>query len=119
VDTPQQLPGPLKINTDGRNAKPAFNTALFPEEALGQLGAAKRRSFYGPGIENFDLTLQKRVRITESRALELRIEGINAFNHAQFFGPASVAGQEEDPNFGQIVNAASPRLVQVVAKLLF
>lgn len=119
VDTPQQLPGPLKINTDGRNGKPAFNTALFPEEALGQLGTAKRRAFYGPGIENFDLTLQKRVRLTESRALELRIEGFNALNHAQFFGPASVAGQEEDPNFGQIVNAASPRLMQVVAKLLF
>ena len=51
LDTPQYLPGPLKINTNGRNGKPAFNTALFPEESLGQLGNAKRRVFYGPGIE--------------------------------------------------------------------
>ncbi len=119
LDTPQQLPGPLHINTNGRNGKPAFNTALFPEENLGQLGDAKRRIFYGPGIENFDLTLQKIVRLTEGRSLELRMEAFNAFNHAQFYGPASVNGQVEDPNFGQIVSAASPRLIQLAAKFYF
>ena len=30
-------PGSLHINTNGRNGKPAFNTALFSEETLGQL----------------------------------------------------------------------------------
>jgi hypothetical protein len=38
---------------------------LFPEENLGQLGNAKRRNFYGPGTNNFDLTLQNILRITE------------------------------------------------------
>ena len=119
LDTPQYLPGPLKINTNGRNGKPAFNTALFPEENLGQLGNAKRRIFYGPGINNFDLTLQKNVRLAESKSLEFRVEAFNAFNHAQFYGPASVDGQVEDPNFGQIVSAAAPRLLQLVAKFNF
>jgi hypothetical protein len=119
LDTPQYHPGPLKINTNGRKGKPAFNTALFPGENLGQLGNARRRVFYGPGIENCDLTLQKNVRFSEPRALELRIEAFNAFNHAQFYGPASVNGQVEDPNFGQIVSAATPRLVQLVAKFHF
>jgi hypothetical protein len=49
LDTPQHLPGSLKINTNGRNGRPAFNTSLFPEEKIGQLGNAKRRIFYGPG----------------------------------------------------------------------
>jgi hypothetical protein len=119
LDTPQYLPGPLKINTNGRNGKPAFNTALFPKENVGQLGDAKRRDFYGPGIKNFDLTLQKNVRLAESKSLEFRVEAFNAFNHAQFYGPASVDGQVEDPNFGQIVSAATPRLVQLVAKFNF
>lgn len=119
LDTPQQLPGPLHINTNGRNGKPAFNTSLFPKENLGQLGDAKRRVFYGPGIENFDLTLQKNVRLTESKFLELRMEAFNAFNHAQFYGPASVNGQVEDPNFGQTVSVAAPRLVQMVTKIYF
>jgi hypothetical protein len=119
LDTPQYLPGPLKINTNGRNGRPAFNTALFPEENMGQLGNAKRRNFYGPGINNFDLTLQKLLRLSEAKSLEFRLEGFNAFNHAQFYGPASVAGQVEDPNFGQIVSAAAPRLVQLAAKFSF
>jgi hypothetical protein len=119
LDTPQYLPGPLKINTDSRNGRPAFNTSLFPEENLGQLGNAKRRNFYGPGISNFDMTLDKNLRLAEAKSLEFRLEAFNTFNHAQFYGPASVDGQIEDPNFGQIVSAAAPRLVQLAAKFTF
>jgi hypothetical protein len=120
LDTPQHLSGPLKINTNGRNGRPAFNTSLFPEEKIGQLGNAKRRVFYGPGINNFDLTLQKDVHLTEARSLEFRAEAFNAFNHSQFYGPASVDGQVDDTeNFGHIVSAATPRLVQLVAKFNF
>ena len=119
LDTPQQLPGPLKINTNGRNGKPAFNTSLFPREAYGTLGNAKRRIFYGPGIENFDLALRKTVRLGDERSLELRAEAFNAFNHAQFYGPATVDGQVDDPNFGHVVGAATPRLVQLVTKISF
>jgi Carboxypeptidase regulatory-like domain len=119
LDTPQHLPGPLKINTNGRNGTPAFDTSLFPEEISGQLGNAKRRNFYGPGIENFDMTLQKNLRITEATDLEIRAEAFNVFNHAQFYGPASVDGQRQDPSFGKIESAAAPRLMQIAAKFSF
>ena len=119
LDTPQYLPGPLKINTNGRNGRPAFSTSLFSEENIGQLGNVKRRAFYGPGINNFDLALQKNVRLAEAKSLEFRLEAFNAFNHTQFYGPASVDGQVEDPNFGHIVSTAAPRLVQLVAKFNF
>jgi hypothetical protein len=119
LDTPQYLPGSLKINTNGRNGRPAFNTSLFPEENLGQLGNAKRQNFYGPGIENFDMTLQKRLRLSDARSLEFRAEAFNVFNHAQFYGPATVDGQREDPTFGQIESAAAPRLMQLAAKFSF
>jgi hypothetical protein len=119
LDTPRYLPGRLKVNTNGRNGRPAFNIALFPEENLGLLGNARRRIFHGPGIENFDMTLQKSVRLADTRSVEFRMEAFNALNHTQFYGPASVDGQVEDPNFGHIVRAAAPRLVQLVAKLSF
>jgi hypothetical protein len=120
LDTPQQLAGPLRINANGRNGKPAFNTALFPMEAYGTLGNARRRVFHGPGIENFDLTLQKRLRLAGARSLDFRLEAFNAFNHAQFYGPAAVDGQVDDTvHFGDIVSAASPRLVQVAGKFNF
>jgi hypothetical protein len=119
LDTPQVTSGPLKINTNGRNGQPAFDTSRFQEETLGQLGNAKRRMFYGPGIENFDMTLEKTTHFGESRSFALRLEAFNVFNHAQFYGPTSVNGQMGDPNFGQIVSAASPRLLQIATRLSF
>jgi hypothetical protein len=86
---------------------------------LGQLGNASRRLFYGPGISNFDVSLNKLLRINEGKALEFRLEAFNAFNHAQFYGPASVVGEVNDPHFGQVVSAAAPRLVQLAMKFAF
>ncbi|HTS48365.1 MAG TPA: carboxypeptidase regulatory-like domain-containing protein [Bryobacteraceae bacterium] len=119
LDTPELLPGPLQINTNPRNGKPAFNTAILVPEALGQLGDAPRRFFHGPGIENSDVQLSKTIRLWESKTLDIRVEAFNVFNHAQFYGPASVDGEVNDPNFGQVVSAAAPRLVQVAAKFHF
>jgi hypothetical protein len=119
LDTPQYIPGPLLINTNGRNGKPAFNTALLSEETVGRLGNAKRRMFYGPGIENFDLALQKSIALRAAKSLLFRLEGFNAFNHAQFYGPAAVDGQIEDSNFGNIDNSAAPRLVQLATRFSF
>jgi hypothetical protein len=119
LDTPQYTSGSFKINTNGRNGRSAFDTSLFSEETLGQLGNAKRRIFYGPGINNFDLTIRKDVRLADARSLEFRVEAFNAFNHAQFYGPASVDGQIENPDFGAIVSAAAPRLMQLAAKFSF
>jgi hypothetical protein len=66
------------------------------------------------------MTLMKVLPITESKSLEFRIEAFNAFNHAQFYGAASVDGEvNNDPHFGQIVSAAAPRLVQLAAKFKF
>ncbi len=122
VDTPYYLPGDLELNTNPRNGRPAFNTALFPSDVtpyLGQLGNAPRRFFYGPGLENFDTSLQKELSITESKAIQFRVEAFNVFNHAQFFGAASVNGNISSANFGQVVNAADPRFVQLAAKFVF
>lgn len=119
LDTPQYTPGNLAINTDGRNGRPAFDITRFSEETLGQLGNAKRRFFYGPGMDNYDTSLQKSTRLREGSSLDIRCEAFNLFNHAQFFGPAAVDGQIEDPNFGAIVSADSPRLIQLAAKFVF
>jgi hypothetical protein len=83
------------------------------------LGNAPRRLFHGPGIENFDVELSKNVRLTESKSLDIRVEAFNVFNHAQFYGPASVNGNVDDPNFGHVVSAVAPRLVQVAMKVHF
>src|SRR5271156_2042011 len=119
VDEPDFTSGPLKLNKNPRNGANYFNTALFSENALGTPGTSKRRFFYGPGLNNHDLALLKNVRLTESKSLQFRLEAFNAFNHAQFFGPQAVDGNISSSTFGQVINAASPRLVQLGAKFFF
>jgi hypothetical protein len=119
VDTPNYTPGPLELNRNPRNGEAAFNTALFSLPALGQIGTAARRFFYGPGIANFDMALAKNVRFAESRTLQIRVEAFNVGNHAQFDGPAAVNGNIGSSNFGQIASAAAPRLVQLAMKFCF
>ena len=75
--------------------------------------------FYGPGIEDFDMQLSKTIRITEVRGFDVRVEAFNVFNHAQFYGPSAVSGEINDPDFGHIVSAAAPRLIQVAMKFHF
>jgi len=120
LDTPEFTSGSLEINTNPRNGKPEFNTSLFKPEALGKLGNAPRRFFYGPGINNFDIQLTKNLRLAESKSLDLRVEAFNTFNHAQFYGPGAVDGEVNDTaTFGTVVSAVDPRLIQLAAKFSF
>src|SRR5262249_37118380 len=111
VDTPYYIPGNLEINHNARNRESAFNTALFPSDIspyLGQIDNAPRRFFYGPGLNNFDIALQKQLPLTEKKSLEFRIKAFNVFNHAQFFGAAAVNGNISSAGFSQIVSAQPP-----------
>jgi hypothetical protein len=119
ADLPNMVDGPLEINHNPRNAQAYFNTSLFSLPPLGSAGDAPHRLFYGPGIENFDTALSKVVSLGESRSLQFRLETFNTFNHAQFFGPASVNGEITSSSFGQVVSADSPRLVQLGVKVVF
>jgi hypothetical protein len=119
LDTPDYTPGcDLKINHDPAKGN-AFNTACFSLPALGTLGNAPRRFFYGPGILNTDLTLLKNVPLGPNHMLQLRLETFNVFNTNQFYGAGAVDGNVDSATFGQIVQAAPPRLVQLAAKYSF
>jgi len=119
IDELNVSPGPLRINHDPRNGQPYFNTALFSLPALGAIGNSGRRSFYGPGMQNWDMALLKTTQLTESKSLEFRFEAFNTFNHAQFFGPNTVDGNINDPTFGHVISADAPRVAQVALKLHF
>jgi Carboxypeptidase regulatory-like domain len=119
LDFPDFAPGPLNLNSNPRNGQFYFNTSLFSANALGTPGNSSRRSFYGPPMFNTDLALLRSFRISESRALQFRLETFNTFNHSQFFGPASVNGDFSSPLFGKIVKAMSPRLMQLALKYMF
>jgi len=79
IDMPNYDGTGYKINRDPRSGKPFFNNLAFTPNALGTQGNSKRRDFYGPGIDNFDMALHKVTNLTEARSLELRLEMFNVF----------------------------------------
>jgi hypothetical protein len=93
----------------------------------GTFGTANRRFFHGPGINNTDLGITKRVPITEQKALEFRAEFFNIFNHAQFKNPSgNISTDNIDPvtglhngSFGNITSARDPRIGQLSAKFFW
>jgi hypothetical protein len=119
VDEPNYLSGPLHINHHPGNGQFYFNTSLFSMPSLGEVGTSRRRFFSGPAMDNYDMSLEKTLRISESKSFLLRIEAFNVFNHAQFFGPDTVGGNINSSTFGQVVKADAPRLVQLAAKVSF
>ncbi|MGH9515037.1 MAG: carboxypeptidase regulatory-like domain-containing protein [Terriglobales bacterium] len=91
-------------------------SAFAVNTTLGTFGTANRRFFHGPGINNFDVGLSKRIPVTESKTFEIRGEFFNVFNHAQFFNPS---GNIDDSNFGEVTQARDPRIGQVSAKFIW
>ncbi len=117
VDFPDYNNQPIQhFNPRNSNGFQQFSTDPFTSEALGQQGTANRRFFHGPGLNNWDMSLFKNVRITEHTSLDFRAEFFNVFNHAQFTTPV---GNITAGNFGDITSANSPRIGQVAVKLHF
>lgn len=119
IDLPDYDGAPLHLNGNPRNGQPYFDTSAFSLNQLGEPGTASRRFFHGPGAFNVDLALLKSFTLSRERTLQFRLEAFNAFNHTQFFGPTAVDGGITTPLFGQVVNAAPPRVMQAALKFLF
>jgi len=119
IDMPNYDGSGYRLNRNPRNGKSYFNTAAFTPNALGTQGNAKRRMFYGPGLDNCDMALHKITNLGEKRTLELRLEMFNVFNHAQFYPNGSVDGNINDVNFGHVERAADPRIGQAALKFTF
>lgn len=120
IDEPDYNGSALHLNHNPRtNGNNYFDTAAFSENALGTAGTAKRRFFYGPGAQNYDMAVAKQLAITESKLLLFRVEAFNVFNHTQFNGSASVDGNIGSATFGQAISAAPPRILQAALKLNF
>jgi hypothetical protein len=120
IDEPDYNGSPLHLNHNPRiNGNNYFNAADFSMNALGTPGTAKRRFFYGPGAENYDMAVAKKLSLTDSKSLLFRVEGFNVFNHTQFNSPTSVDGNIGSSTFGNAVSAAPPRILQVALKFNF
>ena len=65
------------------------------------------------------MSLLKNIVVGRAKTLQIRLEVFNLFNHPQFYGPGAVDGNITSATFGQIVNAAAPRQIQIAEKFSF
>jgi len=108
------------VTTSGLSANDHyfFNPNTFARAPFGVQGNAGRDMLHGPGLNNFDWALMKDTQITESTRIELRFEFYNFFNHTQF-SASGISTNINSINFGRILAAYDPRLIQLAAKFYF
>ena len=129
--TAGQRPNQILANPlcDHPSAACWINKNAFANPALGTLGNSGRSNIPGPGFWEIDMALVRSFRIKERRSLELRGEAFNLTNsfRAGVAGPANPPGVisgvttafNNTTQFGQILNALDPRILQLAAKFEF
>ena len=95
---------------------PAAFQRLDPVTQAGQFGNSSRNVARGPDYADFDASAIKAFRVTERVGIQFRAEFFNVANHANFELPvADIASAD----FGRILLAGSPRLIQFALKVTF
>ncbi len=115
ADAPQ-LSGPLKILNPKTNGGQYLNPSQFSDPPLGQFSTTPRSICCGPGENQWDITLAKRIALSESKYFQFRMDIFNLFNKTEFVNPD---GNFSDTTFGLIQEARDPRLVQFALKFYF
>jgi hypothetical protein len=102
-----------------------FNPTVFARPGKGDPGNAPKDVFRGPGVNNWDVSLVKRIPLkSESRSLQMRWEVYNLFNHTQFASVDSTArfdpqGNQVNARFGQVISTRLGRVMQVSLRFAF
>ena len=93
-----------------------FSTSSFTD-AWGHFGSSGDGVFVGPGLELWDLSAIKNVRLGDRARLQFRGEFFNAFNHNSFDSLGTTTDATYD--FGQAISSHDPREIQLGGKFYF
>ncbi|HEX4273807.1 MAG TPA: carboxypeptidase regulatory-like domain-containing protein [Bryobacteraceae bacterium] len=90
--------------------------AAFQSAPAGTYGNLGINRFEGPGSLQFDMGLSRLFPIREQKKIELRGEAFNVLNRLNPSNPTSALNSA---NFGKILAASDPRIIQLALKLVF
>jgi hypothetical protein len=93
-----------------------LDKSAFRQPVSGTLGNAGVGVVRGPGLKQYDLSLMKQFRVTESNRLEFRAEFFNLTNTPQFNSPNISA---PSVTFGELTGAQGERNIQFALKYYF
>ena len=122
VDTPYYTPGNLEIKRNPRNGQPAFNTACSrPSQFLPWPDWEMRRgaSSTAPASKTSTWRCRRICRSPKARLWSSAWKASTSSITRSSSEQSAVNGNISSAGFGQIVNAAPPRQVQMAVKLQF
>lgn len=110
-----------------------LNSAMVAPPRVGSLGLESGVNYLtGPGVNNWDLSLQKQFSLKERLHLQLRADAFNVFNHTQFSGVNNTIqwysveypvllnpSSAKIDGFGTVSGARDPRIMQLMVRLQF
>lgn len=103
-----------------QDGAPYFNAAAFSRPAPFTFGNVSRNlpDVRNPGVDNWDLLIEKHFAFTERIGLDFRTEFFNSFNRVQYAGPGT---NFTSADFGRIFlrQVNTPRQIQFGARLSF
>jgi hypothetical protein len=92
-----------------------LNRAAFARPANGEYGNASL-NIRGPGVITINMGLTRSFPITEGHTLQFRAEAFNLPNHVNPNNPVTALN---NTNFGKILSAKDPRIIQLALKYVF
>jgi hypothetical protein len=108
----QVLADPYAAN---RSSNQWLNPAAFARPADGEWGNSSK-NIGGPGVVRIDMALSRTFPIREKQSVQFRAEAFNVPNHVNSGNPVTALN---NPNFGRILSAGDPRIMQLALKYLF
>jgi hypothetical protein len=119
---PDVVPG-VSVVPVNQNINMWINPDAFVTPAEGTFGNAGRGIFFGPNLNNMDLSIIKNIPLTENTKLQIRGEFFNFLNHPNFDLPNNYLGNS---GFGHIFNTigrtigfGTSRQIQIAARINF
>jgi hypothetical protein len=119
----QQVTGHFFFNPSNFSVPACFQSSAPPGTPGGcpvaTYGSLQRNSFRGPGLTNFDLSLEKRTNLVGERVqLLFRAEFFNVLNHTEFLAPLNPVSVTSSL-IGQVTSTRDARIGQLALKLVF
>jgi hypothetical protein len=120
---PDLVPG-VSIYPENKSIHSWLNPAAFRVPAPGTWGNAGRMIGRGPGVNQFDVALQKTTRLAESHRIAFRAEFFNLFNRPHFalpasnFSSASAFGRITAPA-NRTIGTGTARQIQFMLRYMF
>ena len=113
----QVVADPIRSDAQADKTVSNLNPSAFalPAQSAFGLGNSSRNFYYGPGIQNFDITFFK----------DFRTELYNALNRVSFNNPNSggvfayATGAQTNASFGRYTSARDPRYIVLSARFRF